>query len=203
MAFHPAGKTLVTGGADTTILVWDVTGVAERRRQGLAAGELEELWGDLAGEDARQAYRAICTLAARPRLTLPFLRARLQPLPEPSRVELIRLLGDLDDEQFAVRERATRRLGNLGEVAEPFLREGLAASSSLESRRRLELLLRRLQTPTPTPEHLRALRAFEVLERIGSGRVREVLESHAREMPAGRLGQEAQAALERLNHRPR
>jgi WD40 repeat protein len=204
VAFPSNGRTLVTGGADTTVVVWDVTGRADRGpRRSLAVDELEGLWDDLAGEDARQAYLAICTLAARPRLALPFLRARLQPLAPPSRQELIRLLGDLDDEHFTTRERATRQLANLGELAEPFLREGLAASSSLESRRRLELLLKRLQTPTPTPEHLRALRAFEILERIGSGRVREVLEGHAREMPTGRLGQEAQAALDRLSHRPR
>jgi hypothetical protein len=61
----------------------------------------------------------------------------------------------------------------------------------------------------PKPPHLalsattdlRTLRAFEVLERIGDAEARAVFEAHTREAPAARLGQEAQASLERLMRR--
>ena len=55
LAFSPDGRTLASGGGDSTILLWDLTG---RRGDGflqparLTPGEVDKLWTDLSGEAA-------------------------------------------------------------------------------------------------------------------------------------------------------
>src|SRR5206468_186596 len=104
-------------------------------------------------------------------------------------------------ERFPVREKASNELAKLGELAEPFLRRTLEARPSLEVERRVQILLTRLETSTLAPDQLRALRGFEVLERIGSAEAAAMFEAHARQGTAGRLGREAQASLQRLTNR--
>jgi hypothetical protein len=111
------------------------------------------------------------------------------------------MLRDLNHPRYQVRDRATSELARLGELAEPLLRRGLYGQPPLEVRRRVQMLLERLEAGTPSAMDLRTLRAFEVLERIGDAEARAVFEAHAREAPAARLGQEAQASLERLMRR--
>ena len=63
LAYSRDGKRLFSGSYDTTVLVWDVSGLPEKRSQGkrLAVGEAESLWRTLIGSDAVvKAYRAMC-----------------------------------------------------------------------------------------------------------------------------------------------
>src|SRR4051794_8047353 len=76
--------------------------------------QLEGWWADLAGADAARAYRAVCSLADRPREAIPFLRPRLRPATTPDPRRLARLLADLDSDRFAARDQATRELAALG-----------------------------------------------------------------------------------------
>ena len=58
-----------------------------------------------------------------------------------------RLVVDLDDDRFDVRERASEDLAELGRKAEPVLLEALNSTSSAEVRARLKRLLLALRTP--------------------------------------------------------
>jgi hypothetical protein len=100
-----------------------------------------------------------------------------------------------------VREKATSELARLGEMAEPFLRKTLQGPASLEVQRRVGLLLSKLEKAKLSPEQLRTLRAFEVLEAIGNSDARQMFEAHLEQGAAGRLGIEAQACLQRLQRR--
>jgi hypothetical protein len=52
---------LASGSEDTSVLIWDLTGVLTDRRRAtgaLSRQELEALWPDLSSGDAARAYRA-------------------------------------------------------------------------------------------------------------------------------------------------
>jgi hypothetical protein len=199
VAFAGDGKTLVSGSADTTALTWDVTSPALHgrvRAKDLAGKDLEALWADLRGDDAAQAYRAICTLAANPGPGVPFLAGRLRPAPAAG-PRVRRLIGDLDSDRFPVREQAAKELRDLGLAAEPAVRAALRGRPSVEVRRRLEQLLEGLGG-----ERLQTLRALEALELIGLPNARAVLEALAQGAPKAWSTQEAKACLVRLARRP-
>ena len=85
------------------------------------------------------------------------------------------------------------------ELAEPALRKTLASSNSLEVRRRVERILKKREGPgTWQQERLRALRAINVLQKIGSQEARAALVSLAEGAPDAELIEEAKASLERL-----
>jgi WD40 repeat protein len=204
VAFSPDGKAVVTGAADTTALVWDVRQLLEegrRRRVEPSPQRLQELWAELAVADADRAYRAVWALAAAPARSVPFLGARLRPVPGVDGKKLARLLADLDNGRYAARQQAVRELEKLGDLAESALRAALEGEPSLELRRRVEALLEKLEAPVTSPEALRALRAVEALERAGTAEARAVLARLAGGAPSARLTRDAQAAQKRLDLR--
>jgi hypothetical protein len=204
LAFSPDGRRLASGSLDNTALLWDETGLStEQQSSGttLSPEAMAALWSDLASDDATRAYQAIWSLAAAESAAA-FLRGRLRPVAAPAPQHLAKLIGDLDSDRFAVRERAAQELDRLGELAEPALRETLAGNPSLEVRQRLTHLLEKRTALVTDSERLRALRASEVLEHNGTPEARQVLETLAQGAPQARLTQEAKASLERLAQRP-
>jgi dipeptidyl aminopeptidase/acylaminoacyl peptidase len=200
LAFSPEGRLLASASVEGTALVWDVTGHQSpepSRPADEQPRELETLWTWLASADARRAYQALWAFV-HAQDAVPFLQQRLRPVagPEPSR--LARWVTELDSDQFAVRQKAVQELEKLGELARPALRQALAAKPTLEARRRLEQLLKKLDEPLRDPDVLRALRALEVLEHHAGPKARRVLETLAAGAPEARLTREARAALERL-----
>ena len=113
-----------------------------------------------------------------------------------------RLIADLDSDDFAVREKATRELESFGRSALPALQKVLRENPSAEVRQRVESLLEKLSQPGHLSEELRVVRAVEVLEHIGTAEVREVLKVLARGTPQAPLTREAKASLDRLARRP-
>jgi WD40 repeat protein len=198
VAFAPDGRRVASGAHDTAVLLWDVFAGVASRRDPLSDKEMEQLWADLAGDNARQAHHAIGTLTSCPRQATALLEKKMQAITAMDEERLAKVLADLDHERFPVRERASSDLARLGELAEPFLRQTLQRDPSLEVRRRVELLLAKLDKAKLSPEQVRTLRAFEVLEAIGDAECRQLFEAHLRQGAVGRLGREAQASLRRL-----
>jgi hypothetical protein len=201
LAFSPDGKVLLSGSNDTTVLIWDVARRQEQRAGRLSETDLQILWRALAGDDAESADRAVCTLAAIAEQSVPFLERHVRPARVAEAERMTRLIADLDNDAFAVRERAMRELAGLGEQAETALRQALQGSPTPEARRRIEALLGQLRGQAPAPDLLRSLRAVETLEHVGTLQVRELLERLVRGAPEARLTQEAKASLERLSKR--
>jgi hypothetical protein len=156
------------------------------------------LWDDLKSNDSAKAYRAIWGLVGTPKESLVLLKGRVQPRRVVDPRHLQRLVSDLDDPKFLVREKAFEELARLAELAEPTLRNALRSEPPPEMRARAEALLDKLASSAPSPEQLRELRVIEVLEHIRNEEARQLLGSLASGTPDARLTQEAGAALERL-----
>jgi hypothetical protein len=202
VAFSPDNQLLASGLSDGTALVWDVSAACravqpEARR--LNQKELEALWADLADADALKAHRAIASLITAGEDAAGMLKERLRPAEDVAPKRLQKLLTDLNADEFAVREAATRELEKLGEQAEPALSDALKDRPALEVRKRIEDLLAHLYSREVCPERLRELRAVRVLEQIGSAEARAILQSLAKGSADARLTQEAKASLARVS----
>ncbi len=125
-----------------------------------------------------------------------FLKERLRPAAASDPKKIARLIADLDQDDFAARESATKQLSELGDLAEPALRAALNDKPSADKRRRLDELLKRLD-PSNSPELLRGVRAVEVLESLGTSEAWQVLQALAEGAAGARLTREANAALKR------
>ena len=203
VAPFPSGTKLVTGDNDGAITVWDGALAIARDAPAAAQGQWrpEGLWGALAGEDAAAAYDAIRALAAAPEQSVPYLRNRL-PRQDPADTAQVRqLIAQLDHEQFTVRERATRELAKLGDAAEAPLREQLSETKSPEVGQRIEVLLEALRHGVADADVLRALRAAEVLERVGTPAAAAALAELAAASPSAKVKERAAGAVRRINLR--
>jgi RNA polymerase sigma factor (sigma-70 family) len=203
LCFSADRKRLVSGGSDTTALVWDLTGsLGSDGAWGkpLSNPDLEAYWTALADVDAARAYRAMRKLAASPAQVVRYLGQRLRPVQPADEKRLKRLMAELDNNQFPVREKAAKELERLGELAVPACRKALEGKPALDLRRRLETLIENQAQAwsNPSPGRLQSLRAIEVLESIATPQARNVLEGLAKGTAEARVTQEAQAALERL-----
>jgi RNA polymerase sigma factor (sigma-70 family) len=168
----------------------------------LKASELPALYAALGDEDFVAARRALRSLAAAPRQSVPFLKGSLRPAAAIDSKRIEQLIADLDAEQFAVRVKATAELEKLAELAHPALRKALTEKPSLEMRRRIEQVLEATERVDGTAEQRRVLHAVEVLVQAGTPEARQVLETLARGAPEARLTQWAKAGLARLDRRP-
>jgi hypothetical protein len=199
LLFTPDGRRVVSASVDTTAIVWDVFGNVGETGRELSAEQLAALWSDLAG-DAARAHDAIEVLAASPGRSVPWLAEQLRQPPVEEAL-LNRLLAEMDDDDFYVRERATKEMAALGEPAEGALRRALIRSKPGVLRKRVEQLLAALDEPGTRVERLRWLRGLAVLERAGTPEAREVLKGFAAGTPEARRTREAKAVLERLTAR--
>jgi RNA polymerase sigma factor (sigma-70 family) len=203
LTFAPDGRSLASGGTESMILIWDLTGRARNGRlqpARLTPGELQARWNLLSG-DAPRAEQAIWDLVASSKQGVIFLREKLQPAKEIAKETITGLIRDLNADRFAVRQKATAQLQEIGEQAEAALRDELTRKPPLEVRQRIDQLLVQLE-PADSPERIRMLRAIRVLEYVGTPEAKQVLERLAGGAPAALMTQEAKASLERLERRP-
>jgi RNA polymerase sigma factor (sigma-70 family) len=175
-AFSPDGKRMATGLTDGTILLWEVDLPAASEVR-LDAKEVEALWADLQDADAAKAWRAVWRLAAAAEDAVPFFRNHLKPVaPAPADVTAA-LLADLNSDAFAKRDAASKRLKDLGLLAENALRDRLKAQPTLELRQRIEPLLKAIEETPPAvgADTLRDLRAVAALARMPASQSRTLL----------------------------
>jgi hypothetical protein len=189
------GKTLVSGGADTAVLVWDVSAASAGRvlRLSLTPAQRLRCWGQLLQEPA-VASLAMQRLACDPAV-VPLLDEHLAPV---DGKKIANLLDDLDADEFRTRAAAFTGLAAFGRFAEGPVRGALAKKPNLEKHRRLEELLRRMEDERISSEHQRAVRSVEVLVRIATPAARKVLQRLAAGASEAELTIKARAALKTL-----
>lgn len=201
LRFGADGKTLFSGSADTTALVWNTsrfipndTSPADQWTD----QERTDLWKDLAAEPAK-AVKAMQALDAQPNEALAIIKDRLKPAPGVEAAHIEKLVADLDSEQFPLRKSATQELEKLGELAQPAMEKALEKKPALEMQRRIEKLLDKIVNDLPpSPAGQQAIRAMHVLEKAATPEARELLVRMAQGAPGHRLTRHAEDALKRL-----
>jgi RNA polymerase sigma factor (sigma-70 family) len=201
LLFTPDSHRLVSASADTTALVWDLTGNLKAKPSELAPADIVACWNDLKSDDAARAYQAIRRFAAVPGQTIPFFDKNLLPIASPESKTITAGIADLESAVFAKRDAAMKELTKLGELAGPALSQALGNAPTLEARNRIKQLLDRLPNIGTTGEPLRQARAVEALENIGNPQARQLLEKLAAGARQANLTRDAIATLERLKRR--
>jgi hypothetical protein len=138
---------------------------------------LEGWWADLTSTDPIQALAALRALAGQPESAVHLLKNRLKPV-RADRARIDRWIADLDSPHFAARIRASEELELVVDLAAPQLRKALENQPSLELRRRLERVLEVLppEGDAALPHRVQAARAIALLEQVGSGEARRLLD---------------------------
>lgn len=177
LAFARDGRMLVSGTEEGGLALWDVTG---RRQDGALKPvkmSREQLAGQLAllrGIDASKAHAAIWTLACAGPEAIPLVE---KILPRPDTVMKIKQwIAELGSPTFAVRDKAMKHLLEIADEAEPQLRQVLSTALDLETRRRVELLLKKVEELTFGKRSVQIRRALAVLEYSGTQESRTLVE---------------------------
>lgn len=189
---------LVKGTQKThEISVWDYRTPMTSHRPSTPPA-VEKIWTSLDTDDAASAFERMRELVSVPKETVALLDQQLRTLEPVEATVLDGLVHDLDDGDFKVRDRALRRLEELGEIAKPVLTKALVGKPSAEARKRIKELLDALDG-LPSGNRLRTDRGLEPLEMIGSPEARGVLKRLAGGVPEALRTRQAKAALERLD----
>jgi WD40 repeat protein len=204
LAFSPDGAHLASGNADTTVLLWDVRRAAASYRRPtvrLTQPELNELWESLKTERGTVPHQALVRLAGDPVSARPFLLNQLKQQHDWERTgldEAPRWLADLAKKDPDVRDRAYRELEQLGKQIVPALRTALSKRPDADTAFRLERLLREHRDEKLDADHLRLVRALDVLEWTADPEFRRSLSDLGNRHPATWTSREAAAVAERL-----
>jgi hypothetical protein len=140
-------------------------------------------------------------MASAPKESVLFLKARLAPVARVRPEEVARLVAGLDDARYGAREQATRELERLEGQARTMLQHALSRKPSPEAAKRIKALLDAIDGPVSDSTSLRALRALELLERLGSPEAIALLQTLTGGAPDARLTREAHTAWQRLLQR--
>jgi hypothetical protein len=193
LAFSPDSRRLLSGGRDTTALLW---AVLPESPAAPSAKDADKLWLDLGGPPS-QAYVIVWALIAQPKRALEVLAKRLRADEGATDKEIGTLITNLSAAKFAERESAIRRLKQIGPRSLPALELALKKAPDLETVRRIQELLKTVETAL-TPETLRDLRGLQILEMIGTPAARRLLSEIALGDPGAGKTRMAHAALARL-----
>lgn len=167
-----------------------------------ATAEREKLWNDLGSSDAFVVAPARRLFAAGGKETVTFLSERLKKEePADGDKKVMKLIAELDDEEFEVRQRASAELAKLGEKAERLLKKALAETKSAEVKRRIEMLLADRTDDGLAEDQVRYLHVLRALEQIGTDEARALVQTLPKEKLAPAVRAEVKIALDRWKTR--
>lgn len=203
LGFAERTGRLISGSTDRTALLWDTTEslTSELKLPKLNEESLKTLWDDLSSAAPSRAYLALGTIAEGGEDAYRFLHEEMEALLIPSKNNRIdTLLKELDHEDSEVRQKATRELRKLRQVAQPLLLKMLKETPSAEVRARLRYILggsdnvaRFNQT-----DQIRMLRLIQLAETLDTPLSRSTLELLATECPLPEIVKEAERVLAKL-----
>jgi WD40 repeat protein len=195
-AFSPDGRLLVTVSPEQAGLVWNLHAADPFR------GDLAAAWDALDERSAESAFPAVARLVGRGDDAVRFLAGRVRPSDAPTAEQVAAWVRQLGAPVFRDREDAERRLRVVAAgYADRFaaqLDRAAEHDPSPEVRLRMARVLSARNAFEPPAEDVRAARAVEVLERIGTPAARRALEKLADGPREALVTRDAAAAAGRL-----
>jgi WD40 repeat protein len=202
LAWSPDGKQLASAAQDGTALVWDVPAKPVGKLSDAAAvGGFDEAFRLLGAADPANAQRGMEYLYRRPAEVVKQCGDRISPPIAAPAGRIAKLITDLDDEDFPVRQAAVKELEAIGGEAVSQLRVVAEKSANPEARKLAGDVIIRIDGMPSKPDDLRTLRAIEVLENIASADARSLLTKWASGPAGHRVTIEAAAAVARQKTR--
>jgi DNA-binding beta-propeller fold protein YncE len=202
--FSPDGLLLATGSRDGNIHLWDLTEWRPQLREyeHLSAERLEHLWQKLAGpeNDIWDKPAVVYQLRAAPEQTVALLANKLKTVPAPDPQLISRLIRELDNPQYAVRNQAMQRLQSLDWLVKSSLNQALQQKPTLEAKRRIETVLQKINS-SDDPERIRQRRAVELMSAIATPSSLQVLRDWSKGAPDAYLTQLAQKSCKSVEDR--
>ena len=194
-AFSPKGTTLAVV-SDQTVLIWDL-GHAGLAAEAAGQDGREKAWTALASRDAREARAAMESLVRAGDRSVEFL-SRRWTAPAPLRSEELQdLAAALASDEISRRDAASSALKERATDGQlEGLLEGKHAQETVDRLREILALWNR-----PLPQggaEFRFSRSIEVLERIGSAKAAEALDTLVATARLVRQQRDAREALSRL-----
>lgn len=200
LSFTPNGRRLVSASYDMTGLVWDTSFEALAKPRPLPSEtELERAWADLAKPDWERAGPAMASLAKASDKLISLVRSRIPRTDKPDidAKAVGKLVEQLNDPVYAVRNRASAALARYGREALPLLRKFLGKFSSREQRKRLQMIIEQIgRSPVPS-DYLRNRRALALLEQACTTAAQTELKRLSTGHPDTMLTRDAKSAVER------
>lgn len=200
-AFSPDNRYIASGTYRGYAFLIDLRAQIAKARplpERPGAADMNGFWDDLAGEDGRMGRRSIYGLVAAGKDAVALIEGRLPTAPEPAEKDARALIAQLEDRRPATRDQAARDLRRLGDDALPAMRQALKDGPAPDLRKRLEAILAERQARVLSGDDLRAARAVEVLERLGTPEAKEVLKRLAVGAAQAVGTRQAREALRRL-----
>ena len=196
LCYTSDGKTLQSFGQDQKFFAWpaDVNRSWRRTAAPPTDKELEALWDVLRADDPLDVFGCIQILSSAPAQTVPFLQKRLTPVAAFDSARIDKLVADLQKGEYNDRRRAVAELRKIGPPALTTLRRAADGTGDDLTRR----LVFEFEAQTPPRENIRAVRALEVLERIGTPEAGQLLDELAKGVADAPFTVQAKAAKERL-----
>jgi WD40 repeat protein len=205
LVFNRDGTLLATGGADGTVLFWDVQRLGLISAGGplpLLPAQRESLWNDLASTNPAVSYSAFSVFYDSGKASVAFFRDRLLTHEKPlGDAEQQRLLKQLADPDYKERAKAFAALKKIGQAAEPMLREAYRIEQDEIMHLRLRAFLSELEVDgiiTSKDERTRDRRIVQVLGLMGTPSARELLSDLAQKATSEPLREDAREAFQRL-----
>jgi hypothetical protein len=202
---HCVGSRLMTTSLAVQALQVSYAGdlpFAVAARRPLNGDELDKAWRALDSVDPMEGRRAVWAIAASPEKGPGLLEQHLpRELPAANEKLVARLLAELDDDNFATREKANAALKEFGLSARAQLQKAVEKPQmSLEARRRVEVILLALEKGA-FADRRRYLRMVNALELIGTAEAGRLLEKLGERSPDPEVRREAKAAARHLDKR--
>ena len=159
LALAPDGQTLLSASNDNSVRLWSLSGRTTAAKPAMLPDrQLEANWLALGRDEGSAAYDAVGALIAAPAQTLPLLAARLHPAAAPDVQKISALIADTGHARFAVRQKATDELEQMGSKRKHICRKRRPRPRHWSRVWRAERLLVKLQNGGPTGDMLRGVR---------------------------------------------